>query len=74
MVKLKIETSLNIRIWTSLVKNLAAMQETQVQSLDGKDPLENEMATDSSILVWKISWTEKPGRPQYMGLQRVRHD
>ena len=61
MVKLKIETSLNIRIWTSLVKNLAAMQETQVQSLDGKDPLENEMATDSSILVWKISWTEEPG-------------
>ena len=60
MVKLKIETSLNIRIWTSLVKNLAAMQETQVQSLDGKDPLENEMATDSSILVWKISWTEEP--------------
>ena len=57
MVKLKIETSLNIRIWTSLVahtvKNLAAMQETRVQSLDGDDPLENEMATNSSILAWK---------------------
>ena len=77
MVTLKIETSLNIRIWTSLVadtvKNLAAMQETQVQSLDGKDPLENEMATDSSILVWKISWTEEPGGIQPMGSQRVRH-
>ena len=77
MVTLKIETSLNIRIWTSLVadtvKNLAAMQETQVQSLDGKDPLENEMATDSSILVWKISWTEEPGGIQSMGSQRVRH-
>ena len=59
MVKLKIETSLNIRIWTSLVahtvKNLAAMQETRVQSLDEDDPLENEMATNSSILAWKIS-------------------
>ena len=57
MEKLKIETSLNIRIWTSLVahtvKNLAAMQETRVQSLDGDDPLENEMATNSSILAWK---------------------
>ena len=77
MVKLKIETSLNIRIWTSLVahtvKNLAAMQETRVQSLDEDDPLENEMATNSSILAWKISWTEEPGRIQSMDSQRVRH-
>ena len=44
-----------------LVKNLPAMQETQVQSLGGEDPLEKEMATHSSILDWKIPWTEEPG-------------
>ena len=43
------------------VKNLSAMQETQVQSLGGKDPLEKEMATHSSTLNWKILWTEEPG-------------
>ena len=47
--------------------------ETQVQSLDWEDPLE-ETATHSSILAWKIPWTEDPGRLQSMGLQRVRHD
>ena len=55
------------------VKNLAAMQETRVQSLDEDDPLENEMATNSSILAWKISWTGEPGRIQSMDSQRVRH-
>ena len=45
------------------------MQETQVQSLGREDPLEEEMATHSSILAWEISWTEKPGRLQSMGLQ-----
>ena len=45
----------------------------QVQSLGQEDPLEKEMATHSSILAWKIPWTEKPGRLQSMGLQRVRH-
>ena len=50
------------------------MQETQVQSLDQEDPLEKEMATHASILVWKIPWTEEPGRLQSMGLQRVGHD
>ena len=45
-----------------------------VQSLDWKDPLEKEMATHSNILVWKIPWTEEPGRLQSMGLQRVGHD
>ena len=50
------------------------MQETQVRSLGGEDPLEKEMATPSSILAWEIPWTEKPGRLQFMGLQRVRHD
>ena len=44
-------------------------QETQVQSLDQKDPLEEEMATPSSILAWRIPWTEEPGRLQSMRLQ-----
>ena len=56
-----------------MVKNLPAAQETQVQSLGWKDPLEKEMATHSSILAWRISWTEEPGGLQSMGLQRVGH-
>ena len=55
-----------------MVKNLPAMQETQVQSLGQEDLLEKEMATHSSIIAWKIPWTEEPGRS--MGSQRVRHD
>ena len=51
------------------VKNLPAMQETQVQSLDWEDPLEKEMATHSNILAWRIVWTEEPGRLKPMGLQ-----
>ena len=50
------------------------MQETWVHSLDWEDPLEEEMATHSSILGWRIPWTEEPGGLQSMGLQRVRHD
>ena len=46
-----------------VVKNLPAMQETQVQSLGREDPLEKEIATHSSILAWKIPWTKEPGRP-----------
>ena len=57
-----------------LVKNLPAVQETQVRSLDWEDPLGKEMATHSSILACKISWTEEPGRLQSMGSQRVGHD
>ena len=57
-----------------LVKNLPAMQETQVRFLDQEDPLEKEMATHSSILAWRIPWTEEPGRLQSTGSQRVRHD
>ena len=53
------------------VKNLPAVQETQVQSLDGEDTLEKERATHSSILAWKIPWTEEPGGLQSMGSQRV---
>ena len=56
------------------VKSLPAMQETQVQSLDWEYPLENGMATHSSILVWRIPWTEEPGELQSMGLQRFGHD
>ena len=51
------------------VKNLPAMQETWVQSLGQEDPLEKEMATHSSVLAWKISWTEEPGGLQSMMLQ-----
>ena len=57
-----------------MVKNLLAMQETQVQSLGREDPLEEDMATHSSILAWRSPWTEEPGRLQFMGLQRIRHD
>ena len=53
------------------VKNLPSMQETQVLSLYWEDPLEEEMAIHSSILVWKISWTEEPGGPQSLGSQTV---
>ena len=52
-----------------IVKNLPAMWETWVQSLGWEDPLEKGMATHSSILAWRISWTEEPGRLQSMGLQ-----
>ena len=57
-----------------VLKHLPTMQETQIQSLGGEDLLEKEMATHSSILAWKIPWTEEPGRLQSMGSQRVRHD
>ena len=57
-----------------MVKNLAAMQETQVQSLGQEDPLEKEMAIHSSTLAWKIPWTEEPDRLESMGSQRVGHD
>ena len=64
--------------WASLVaqrlKRLTPMQETQVRSLGREDPLEKEMATHSSILAWRISWTEEPGRLQSTGSQRVGHD
>ena len=57
-----------------LVKNLPVIQETQVWFLGREDPLEEEMATHSSILAWKISWTEEPRGLQSMGLQRVGYD
>ena len=57
-----------------MVKHLAAMQKTWVQSLGQEDPLEKEMATHSSIVAWRIPWTEKPGGLQSTGSQRVGHD
>ena len=57
-----------------MVKNLPVMQEIQVQSLGHEDPLEKGMATHSSILAWRIPWTEESGGLQSMGLQRVGHD
>ena len=57
-----------------IVKNLPAMKETQVQSLVQEDPLEKGMATHSSILAWRIPWTDEPGGLQSMGSQRVGHD
>ena len=53
------------------VENLAAMQETQVRFLGREDPLEKEMATPSSILAWRVPWTEEPGRLQSMALQEL---
>ena len=55
----------------SIQQNLPAMRETQVQSLDWEDPLEKGVVTHSSILSWRIPWTEEPGELQSMGLQRV---
>ena len=57
-----------------MVKNLPAMQETQVRFLSEEDPLEKEITTHSSILAWKTPWTEEPGGLQSTGLQRVGHD
>ena len=56
------------------VKSQSAMQEIRVQSLGQEDLLEKEMATHSSIPVWRIPWTEEPGRLQSIGLQRVGHN
>ena len=56
------------------LKHLPPMRETWVRSLGWEDPLEKEIATHSSILAWRIPWTEEPGRPQSMGSQRVGHD
>ena len=67
-----------MKVLSSLVaqrlKGLPAMLETQIQSLGREDPLEKEMVTHFSILAWRIPWMELPGRLQYTGSQRVRHD
>ena len=61
---------LSLSLIAHLIKNLAAMQETQVQSLSQEDTLEKGMATYSSVLAWEIPWTEKPGGLQSMGSQK----
>ena len=57
-----------------MVKNLPAMQETQVRSLDQEDSLEKDTATHMSILAWRIPWSKEPGRLQSMESEIVRHD
>ena len=56
------------------VKDLPAVQETWIQFLGWEDPLEKGMTTHSSILAWRTPWTEEPGRLQFRGSHRVRHD
>ena len=65
---------LGVFLMAEMVRNLPAMQQTWVWSLGWEDPLEKGMAPDSSILAWRIPWTEEPGRLQSMGSQRVRYD
>ena len=59
---------------SQMVKNLPAMQEAWIRSLGWEDPMEKEMDTLSSILIWRIPWTREPGRLQSMELQRVKHE
>ena len=78
IIELIVYTCVYVYMWASLVaqtvKRLPGMRETWVRSLGWEDPLEKEMATQSSTLAWKIPWTEEPGRLQSTGLPRVRHD
>ena len=67
-------TSFITSLVAQMVKNLPAMQKTQVQPLGREDPQEKEMAAHSSIFAWRIPWMEKPGGLRSMGLQRVSHD
>ena len=63
----------SVSLVDQMVNNLPAMQESWVRSLGWKDPLEKGTNTHSSILAWRIPWSEEPGRLQSMGFQRVRH-
>ena len=78
MFSIPLSTPTCWEIWVSLmaqkVKNPPAMQETGVGSLARESPLEKGMATHSSILAWRIPWTEEPGGLLFTGSQRVRHD
>ena len=71
MLNIKSETELGASLVAQMVKNLPAMQETQVQSQGREDPLEKDMAIHSSILASRIPWSEEPGGLWYMGSQRV---
>ena len=66
---LRLECTSRASLVAQIVKNLPAVQETWVQFLGQEDPLEKGMATHSSILTWRMPWTEEPGRPQSMGSQ-----
>ena len=66
--------TVNTSLVAQLVKNLAALQEIRVRFLGREDPLEKEMATHSSILAWRIPWTEEPSRLQSTGSQESGHD
>ena len=66
--------SMGASLVAQMVKNLPTMQETQVQSLGREDPLEKGKATHSSILPWRIPWTEEAGGIQSMGPHRIGHD
>ena len=63
-----------VSLMAQMVKNLPTLREAWVRSLGWEDPLEKRMATHSSILAWRIPWTEEPGGLQSMGSQRVGHD
>ena len=67
-------TKSGVSLVAHTVKNLPAMRETWLQSQGQEDPLEKGMVTHSTILAWRISWTEEPGELQSMGLQRVGHN
>ena len=68
----------SLTVWNvpvvQVIKNPPVMQETQVRSLGQEDPPEQEMATHSRVLAWRIPWTEEPGGLQSVGSKRVRHD
>ena len=66
--------TLQVSLVAETIKNLPAMQEMQVRSMGQKDPLGKGMATHSSVLAWRIPWTEEPGGLQSMALQRVGHN
>ena len=66
--------TLQVSLVAETIKNLPAMQEMQVRSIGQKDPLGKGMATHSSVLAWRIPWTEEPGGLQSMALQRVGHN
>ena len=72
--KFTILTIFNASLVAQMVKKLPAIWETWVQSLGQEEYLEKELATHSSILAWRITWTEESGRLQSMGLQRVRYN
>ena len=73
-VKALVASQLKASLVAQRIKRLPAMQETRVRSLGSEDLLEEEMATHSSVLAWRIPWTEEPGGLQSTGSQRVGHD